>query len=140
MSEASELVVVSSHSLAHEAHLARSVLHAAGIEARVHDEYFVTADWRLSNAIGGVKVVVRAEDFTTARELLENNAAVSDDDASRMLEAEDAEQDVCPRCGGRVWVPVTSGKWLAVLSLFIGLFLFPVWHRRECSHCGHVAR
>jgi hypothetical protein len=38
MSDASELVVVSSHTLPLEAHLACSALHAAGIEARVHDE------------------------------------------------------------------------------------------------------
>jgi ribosomal protein S27AE len=140
MSDASELVVVSSHTLPLEAHLACSVLHAAGIEARVHDEYLVSAEWRYSNAIGGVKVVVRAEDFTTARELLESTAAVSGDDALSRMENEGAEQDVCPRCGSRVWMLVASGKWLAILSMFIGAFLLPVWHRWECRHCGYVAK
>ena len=141
MSDASELVVARTYTQGLEAQLACSVLHAAGLEARVHDEYTVAAEWRYSNAIGGVKVVVRAEDLATARELLEKAAVVSDDDAPcGLLDTEDSDEGVCPRCGGRAWVAAASGKRLAILCMFVGLFLLPVQRRRQCGHCGYEAR
>jgi hypothetical protein len=142
MSDLSELVVARAFSLPDEAHLACSVLHAAGLDARVADEYTVKTDWLLSNAVGGVKVMVRAEDLTTARELLEQTAVLSDDDASlQMLDTEDSEEDVCPRCRNRKWVPVTLGKRLAVWSwLIVGMPLYPVRRRWQCGHCGHLVK
>lgn len=138
MSDASELVVARAFSLAHEAHFACSVLDAAGIEARVADEHLVTAYWFLSNAVGGVKVLVRAEDLTTARELLDNQAVVSDDAAPpEMSDTANAHEDPCPRCGNRVWVSVTHGKQLAVLSLFLMPLPLPVWRRNRCGQCGY---
>ena len=67
MDDASQLVVVSACSQPYEAHLACSALHAAGLEAHVADEHTVAADWLMSNAIGGVKVLARAEDLIAAR-------------------------------------------------------------------------
>jgi ribosomal protein S27AE len=140
MSDASELVVAAAYTQGLEAQLACSVLHAAGLEARVHDECTVAAEWRYSNAIGGVKVVVRAEDLATARELLEQAAVVSDSDTPSPLDPEDSSEDVCPRCGNREWVRTAHGKRLAIVSMFIGLFLVPVRHRWECGHCGYVPK
>jgi hypothetical protein len=142
MSDASELVVASAFLLPLEAHLAWSVLDAAGVEAQVHDEYVVRADWLLCHAVGGVKVVVRAEDLTTACELLETTAVVLDDDALLQLSgAEDREQDVCPRCGSPAWGWVTFGRRAAALTwVIVGLPLYAVRRRLQCGHCGHVAR
>lgn len=134
MSDTSELMVADAFSQPHEAHLACSALHAAGLEARVADENTVKTDWLLSNAIGGVKILVRAEDLTAAREVLESTALVSDDAAP-------SEQDVCPHCGSRAWMSVTFGKRLCVWSwLIVGIPLFPVWRRIRCDDCGHQSR
>jgi hypothetical protein len=141
MSDSSELVVARAYSLPHEAHLACSVLHAAGLEARVADEHIVTADWFLSNAVGGVKVMVRAEDLTTARELLDQAAVVSNEDApSQMLDTQGSEEDACPRCGSRTWESVTYGKRLAALSMLVMPMLLPVWRRTRCGQCGYETR
>ena len=142
MSHASELVVVSAFSQPHEAHLACSALHAAALEALVADENTVAADWLLSNAVGGVKVLVHAENLTTAREVLEHIASVPDDAAPhQMLDAENSEQDVCLHCGSRALAPVTFGKRLSVFSwMIVGIPLFPVWRRRRCGDCGHKNR
>jgi ribosomal protein S27AE len=140
MSDGSELVVAATYTQGLEAQLACSVLHAAGLEARVHDEYTVAAEWRYSNAIGGVKVVVRAEDLATARELLEQAAVVSDHDTPPPLDTEESSDDVCPRCGHHEWVRIALGKRIAILSLFIGLLLVPVRRRWKCGHCGYVPK
>lgn len=138
MSDASELVVVGAFSQVHEAQLACSVLRAAGLDAAVADENTVAADWLLSNAIGGVKVLVRAEDVATARDVLENPGSVAETvDSSQPVDAEDAEEDVCPFCGSRAFVSVTSGKRInALLWMIAGIPLFPIRRHRRCADCG----
>lgn len=53
-----------------DAEMAQSVLRSAGIDSFLADQNTIRLHWFWSNAIGGVKVVVRAEDEADARELL----------------------------------------------------------------------
>jgi hypothetical protein len=130
------LIVVRAFSHPHEAQLACSALQASGIEAIIADAHIVTANWLLSNAVGGVKVLVPAEDADAAREILDSTAVVQ---ASDRPETNDATAIVCPRCGSGDVAPVTRGKRLAVLSWLIVSFpLFPVRHRMRCQNCGAV--
>jgi len=64
------LVVVGAFTSAHEAHLARSVLQAAGLDATIAGEHLVSMYWLYSNAIGGVKVLVPEAQVEAAREVL----------------------------------------------------------------------
>ena len=50
----------------HEAEMLRAYLEGSGIRAYVRDSLTVTANWTLSNAIGGVKVDVADEDAERA--------------------------------------------------------------------------
>jgi hypothetical protein len=53
--------VVGRFSTVGEAESARSALEAANIESRIDDENTIAVDWLYSNALGGVKVLVRTE-------------------------------------------------------------------------------
>jgi hypothetical protein len=53
-----------------DAEMLRAFLEGAGIAANVRDGHTVTADWALSNAIGGAKVDVEDEDVGEAIALL----------------------------------------------------------------------
>lgn len=55
----------------------RAFLESEGIAASVRDANTVTADWMLSNAIGGVKVDVPDADVSRARELIAQFASGS---------------------------------------------------------------
>jgi hypothetical protein len=57
---------IASFEKAEQAHLLRSHLEGSGIAAFVRDEQTVTMDWRLSGAIGGVKVDVADENYEEA--------------------------------------------------------------------------
>lgn len=83
MNAHSEVVVVRAFSAPHEAHLACSALRAAGIDATVADANIVAVNWLYSNAVGGVKVLVREEDLAAAREILDTRAAVDRRDEPR---------------------------------------------------------
>jgi len=54
----------------HEAEMLRAYLDGSGIQAYVRDSLTVTANWTLSNAIGGVKVDVADEDAEQALALI----------------------------------------------------------------------
>lgn len=140
MTNPSELVVVGVFSQPHEAHLACSAIQAAGLYATVADANVVAADWLVSNAVGGVKVLVRAENPAQAQEVLLTQAVVEqDDDVQFDAAGEDRNAVTCPRCGSDGMVRVTRGKRIAVASwLLAGVPLFPVWHKQECRNCGLV--
>ncbi len=54
----------------HEAHLVKSKLEAEGIETLIRDELTAQVNNFYSNAIGGVKLLVREHDFERARQIL----------------------------------------------------------------------
>ena len=142
MPEPSEFVVVRAFTHHHEAHLACSALEAAGLDAAIADENIVAADWLVSNAVGGVKVLVRAEDVSAAREVLDGTAVLeTGDDSEAAVDTDQGRSAGCPRCGSEAVVHVARGKRIAVLSwLLAGVPLFPVWQKRRCESCGLVLR
>ena len=66
-----EPVVVATFSLPTEAEMARELLETNGIAARLRDQGFIGIYPWMSNALGGVKLVVAAEEAELAREILE---------------------------------------------------------------------
>jgi hypothetical protein len=139
MSETSELVVVRTFSHPLDAYVACSALQAAGLLVRVADDHIVAVDWLYSNAVGGVKLVVRAHDLETAHSVLGTVASLLDDAESGGTGSSD--EDVCPNCGSRASEVMTLGKRLAVWSwLIVGVPLFPVRRRTRCKDCGHAVR
>ena len=55
----------------HEAEFFRSVLDAAGIESIIPNEYTLGVQPLYANMLGGLRVLVRTEDETRAREVLD---------------------------------------------------------------------
>jgi predicted Zn-ribbon and HTH transcriptional regulator len=142
MQERAGLVVVGRFSQPHEAHLARSVLQAAGIEAIVADDHIVAVNWLYSNVVGGVKVLVPVADADMARAVLATPAqvdaeAVAADDLTSLR----SEVDRCPKCGSHNLVPTAPGRRLLFLSwLLVGIPIFPVLRRTRCRDCGYRFR
>lgn len=117
-----------------EALLAKGKLESAGIPCVLADGNLVRMDWLLSNAIGGIRLQVRKQDFEVARALL------SEPIPPEFGEEEFGEpfvQPRCPRCCSldigyekinRFW---TYGLWL--------LLSFPIPIRKsnwKCYTCG----
>lgn len=63
-------VTIKTFSYPHELAVIRAVLEANGIECFVQDELTIQVDPFYSNAIGGVKLKVRQNDFERASEIL----------------------------------------------------------------------
>jgi hypothetical protein len=142
---ADELVTVRSYFNQTDAYLARSRLESAGIPTFLADENMVNTNWFYSIAMGGIRLQVRAEDVGAALEILDDKAGIP-------LEAAEADQVLCPKCGssdtargpsstlGLPWLGCLGTVLVYVMPSFLvslPLFLAAKW-RYRCKSCGHV--
>jgi DNA-directed RNA polymerase subunit RPC12/RpoP len=85
-----------------EAETARSALDAAAIDSFLADEEIIAIDWLFSNAVGGVKLIVREEDRESSEALL---SGVYDEEpfeesvGQAVAEVPREETVRCPSCG-----------------------------------------
>lgn len=135
MSDSPELVVVAAFTNVHEALLAQAVIEASGIDAVLDNEHIISMDWALSNAVGGVKVLVSEDRLEEARQILETAAAVDQEDQPPA--AAPVAGDVCGKCGGDAFESKISGAgWWLLTFLIIGAPIGNFKRERFCRRCG----
>ena len=128
---ADQLVTVGSFTDPMQAHIAGGRLESEGIPVTIADEYFIWANWMLSNALGGVKVQVPANYEEQARKIL------SDIEQGEYVLEEDNPQR-CPRCHSQELEPLRTSWRMAFLGMLVYM---PVPFRRDrirCRSCGHI--
>ena len=104
-------------------------LRAAGIECYLKDEYTVTIDPLLSNAIGGIKLLVRKSEEHNVRTLLREMNA-------------DAESNIsCPECGSHKFILVpkrtTENLFAAIATWLFSSYAVSAENIYQCTNCGY---
>lgn len=115
------------------ASVAKSMLDSAGIESFLADDNVIRMDWFYSNAMGGIKLLVRGEDAAEARELLEGQAP-------EKFEVEgvgEYEQPKCPNCGSLDVSFEELDRKIAHTGLLVSLPIPAAKHGWNCHACGH---
>ena len=113
------------------ARIASGRLESEGIPVTVLNEHFVTANWLMSGAVGGVQVLVPAEQAELAAQLLKQQAAGEFD----LEAATDAPR--CAHCGHDRWERHTRGRHVAMAVItFTGLPLPFLGDHWLCAQCG----
>lgn len=111
------------------AHILLGRLRNEGLECYLKDEFTVTIDPILSNAVGGIKLVVKKDDAEKAGILLQQF-----DDAYR-------QSAVCPKCGSKTieLVPKksTANMATAILTWLFGSYAISAKNVYKCSSCGY---
>jgi len=110
-------------------------LEDAGIVCYLGDENTVTMQWMLSNAVGGIKLRVLAEDVEESLRIL--NSAPQQIPVDFTIENSDL---VCPRCGSNNTVTEKYSKSIFAASwLFLG---FPITvnplKTSRCFYCENI--
>ena len=116
-----------------QAAMAQSILESAGIESFLADANLVRMDWFYSNAVGGIKVVVREQDAEEARKLLEQGVPES-------FDAEGSghyEQPRCPSCGSFEVSLDGLDKRVSYATVWIGVPVPVTIKGWRCASCGH---
>ena len=109
-----------------DAHIAAGKLESEGIPVFLLGINHASANWLLSNALGGIRLQVPASHVADARRLL-----------AQIAEPEDEGESKCPECGGSDTTTMSSSRKVAFLA--IHLFSIPLpWqmNRRRCQSCG----
>ena len=132
------LVELATFMYPHEAHLAMGKLDAHGIESSLQDELTIQINNFYSNAIGGVKLHVLAEDLDRAKEVLAlDYSAEQDEDADQIKEtASETNAFQCPNCNSwNVGEPRLKGPFALLSTLLLG-FPFPLVSKQSlCFDC-----
>lgn len=135
---ADRLVVVATFLHPYEAHIARTVLESEGIQARLDGEHHIAMDWMISNAVGGVKLIVHERDAVVAKKILSHpdNEILDEQTADTTKAAKSI--GVCPFCQSEVVHLERLNRGLSLISiLFMG---FPVPFLRRAMVCDHCER
>ena len=111
------------------AHILLTRLRSSGLECYLNDEFTVAVDPFLSNALGGIKLVVKKEHEKEARAQL------------RQFDEEYMKSAVCPRCGNHSieLVPknTTSNRATAILTWLFGNYAISAENVYQCSTCKY---
>jgi hypothetical protein len=114
--------------------VAKSVLDSAGIESFLADDNFVRLDWLMSNALGGIKLLVRGEDAGGAKKLLEAQVPERFD----VEGVGQYENPKCPNCGSLDVTFDELDRKIAYPSLLLRIPIPAVRHGWNCHACGHT--
>jgi DNA-directed RNA polymerase subunit RPC12/RpoP len=124
-----ELVTVRTFSNYFSANIMLSKLRDGGIRCYLKDEFTVTVDPILSNAVGGIKLIVNKDDESEVLEILNK----FDEDYYRL--------SVCPKCGSHEidLVPKqnVANMVTAFLSWLFSSYAVSAENVYKCSICGY---
>ena len=124
-----DIVVVKSFDNYFTANIYLAKLQGSGIECYLKDEYTVTIDPLLTNAIGGIKLVVKREDAEKALQLIQQ----SDEEYLRSIK--------CPRCGASdftyVAKPNVGNIITRVLAWMFASKAIAPDYVYKCGNCGY---
>ena len=115
-----------------EAQIIKSRLEAEGVEVFLFDQFTVDTDPLVSNAIGGIKLKVWAEDEPKALKILESISRYSLDD--------EGDEILCPICESSKVELYTNIRDVKSFLLFLFSFLtttLPLYsrHQYHCNNC-----
>jgi hypothetical protein len=116
-----------------DALIAKSVLDSAGIESILSDDNLIRMDWFVSNAVGGVKLIVRHEDLEAAASLLDQETPGKFD----LSGIGEYEQPKCPQCGSMDITLDELDKQVKGVALFLKLPLRITNKGWTCHSCGN---
>lgn len=140
-------VEIISFTYPHEAHLAKTFLESSDIEVIMKDELTVQVHNFLSNAIGGVKLLVESDKKEEALLLLEEGGYIEKrlPDDKKVIDEFDSEYKTrCPYCGSENVQKKSVAGYAFVLSVICLGFPFPflkkVYHCYDCYKEWKVKR
>jgi hypothetical protein len=125
----------------HEAHIAKSYLDSEGIDSEIRDELTAQVNNFYSNAIGGVKLLVKEEDFSKGIEVLKNGGYINESGTSEnqieiVFIEKGFNKNVCPFCKSEnISIKKVPTFW-TVLVIFIFNAAFPILKKSyKCYNC-----
>ncbi len=124
-----DFILINAYTNYVDAHIARGVLEEEGINCWLKDENTLTIDPILTNAVGGIKLMVARSQAQRAADIL------------NQLRKEARAAVACPKCGSHnieeVSTPRKTSNWLTALLTFgLGDYAVAPDKVNHCFDCG----
>ena len=124
-----DIVTVKSFDSYFVANIILGRLHSEGIECYLKDEATVTMDPILTNAIGGIKLVVKKENVVAVTEIL------------KRYDEEYLNAATCPQCGAHqfnyIAKPGVTNFLTAVATTLFGSYAVAPEYVYRCGNCNY---
>jgi len=127
----------------HEAHVIASYLDSEGIETSITDEFTTQMDNFLSNAIGGVKIMVDPEDYERGLEALRKGGYLNREEEKPLpkkieyIVGKAKDHSQCPYCNSDNIIQNQELSAISVFICFILSALLPIFKRHYiCYDCN----
>ncbi len=122
-----------------QAHMVQGYLESEGIETMLKDE-LTTQVYTTSYAFGGVKVMVREEDFENAQQILQKGGYLIPEKVSKIeivYGSNTINKKQCPFCHSEnIGKKKSPDVIMLIVSLVLGMFV-PIFRRTNmCFDCG----
>lgn len=123
-----------------QAHIVQGYLESEGIETIMKDEMTTQINNLYSNAIGGVKILVRDVDLERALQLLEKGGYIKAEKVTKIEKVKlekDTNKSLCPFChSDNIGKSKSPGYIMLITSLILGAII-PILRRTNiCFDCG----
>jgi hypothetical protein len=126
----------------HEAHIVKAYLESQRVEVLLKDELTTQVNNFYSNAIGGVKVIVKESDYEIALNLLKEGGYIRSYKTKEQSRIEIIRKDkttdtgICPFCGSDNIGKRKDPNILTVIVCFLLGAIFPIYRKTyKCYQC-----
>lgn len=129
---------IASYTTAIEAYIIKTRLEAEDIPAYIIFEHHIWADWTLSVALGGVRVLVPSVYYKEAELVIEKiNSGVYESELDKTFPL--SKPIMCPKCNAKD-AGYENWRWkIVLLCLFILPFPLPnTRYRLRCEQCSYT--
>ena len=134
-------ITIMSFTYTHEAHMVKAFLESNGIETNLKDEMTAQSQ-ELSNAIGGVKIIVKESDYEQGIQLLKNGGYLTGDNSPSennmeiILADNTTNKNICPFCSSENIGRHKEPNFWTILGYFTIGTSFPVFRSTyKCFDC-----
>lgn len=130
-----QLITIKTYTYPHEVYVERGKLESEGIETFLKDEATVQVHNFYSNAVGGVKLQVFADDAERAITIL-NSVKETPREVTVFSKKDIESSSVCPFCGSGNISKKKNANWLTLIPYLLVGFIFPVYRNSYiCFEC-----
>jgi hypothetical protein len=137
-----DLKILISFTYPHEAHMAKGYLESNGIETILKDEMTVSVNNFYSNAVGGIKLLVKDSDYGNGIQLLKDSGYISDntkeDFKINVIKIDKAaDEKICPFCkSDNIAKNKKINIWIIPVYVILGA-IFPIYRSSyKCFDCN----